>query len=142
MILPLALPINYTFGVPVQWQPSIQVGMRVEVQFGKKRMYSGIVKKIHFNKPDVYEVKPIKSILDKEPIVSEKTIQFWVWLASYYMCSEGEVMNASLPSYLKLDSETFVSLQTEVPINELDLSDDEYIVMQALFIKNEKNKKP
>ncbi|MBL7765849.1 MAG: hypothetical protein JNJ58_07145 [Chitinophagaceae bacterium] len=138
IILPLALERNYTFGVPVELQSLIQVGCRVEVQFGKRRIYSGLVKRLHDHKPEVYEVKPIRALLDTEPIVTEAQIKFWEWMASYYMCTEGEVMNAALPSYLKLVSETCVVLNDDVNIDELELSDEEYLVMQALELKRKK----
>jgi len=135
VILPLALERNYTFGVPIDMQDKIKIGCRVEVQFGKRKVYSGIVKKLHDHKPDVYDVKPIRTLLDREPIVTEAQIKFWEWMASYYMCTEGEVMNASLPSHLKLVSETFVVINEDINIDEQDLTDDEFMVMQALEIK-------
>lgn len=137
IILPLAIEKNYTFGIPVELQSLVQVGSRVEVQFGAKRVYSGIVKSIHTNKPEIYQVKPIRSVLDAKPIVTQQQLQFWEWLASYYACTEGEVMNAALPSYLKLESETFVMLNEDHIVNEAELNDDEFIVMQALEVRRE-----
>lgn len=141
IILPLSLEKNYTFGVPLEFQQHIQIGMRVEVQFGKKRIYSGVVKSLHSNKPDMYDIKPIRSILDEEPLVTEQQLAIWQWIAAYYSCTEGDVMKASLPSYLKLESETFISIADELDINELDLSDDEYMVLQALQVRKEELEK-
>ena len=138
IILPLALERNYTFGVPLEMQSSIQVGCRVEVQFGKRKVYSGIVKKLHNDKPGIYEVKPIRHLIDANPIVTQAQLTFWEWIASYYMCSEGEVMNAALPAHLKLVSETFVILNEEVDFNRDDVTDDEFLVLQALDIKRQK----
>jgi primosomal protein N' (replication factor Y) (superfamily II helicase) len=141
IILPLALERNYTFGVPLELQPDIKIGCRVEVQFGNKRVYSGIVKHLHDNKPEFYNVKPIRNLLDPEPMVTQQQLQFWEWLASYYACTEGEVMNVALPSYLKLESETFLQLQDGVNIDEEELSDDEYMVLQALEVRKQAQKK-
>ena len=141
VILPLALEKTYTFGIPLELQSKIQVGSRVEVQFGKKKMYSGIVKRLHNEAPDTFQVKPIRAILDEQALVNETQLKFWEWISTYYMCSEGEVMQAALPAYLKLRSETFVSLTDEFNINELELTDDEYIVLQALQIRAARNKK-
>lgn len=135
VILPLAVPLTYTFGIPVELQESIKVGCRVEVQFGPRKVYSGIVKRMHNDKPEVYEVKPIRTILDKEPIVTELQLQFWQWIASYYACTEGEVMNTSLPTNLKLVSETYVVINDGVELNTEDLSDDEFMLLEALLIK-------
>jgi primosomal protein N' (replication factor Y) len=141
VILPLAVANTYTFGVPFELQSKIQVGCRVEVQFGKRKIYSGIVQSVHNRKPELYEVKPIRSILDENPLVTEQQIQYWQWIASYYMCTIGEVMSAALPSYLKLESETFVILNDEVNIDDYELSDDEFMVLQALQIRMEKQRR-
>ena len=80
---------------------------------GKKKLYSGIVQKIHHLKPEKFEPKEVLSLLDSRPIVSLQQLQFWNWLASYYMCTTGEVMQAGLPNGLKLASETVFSVNTE-----------------------------
>lgn len=141
VILPLALPQNYTFGVPLEMQDTIQVGCRVEVQFGKRKIYSAIVKELHNRKPEAYIVKPIRSLLDTQPIVTPQQIQYWQWIAEYYMCTLGEVMSAALPSFMKLESETYIALNEEIEIEHDQLTDDEFIVLQALQIHGEKMKK-
>ena len=138
IILPLSLERNYTFGIPIELHDKVKVGCRVEVQFGKRKVYSGIVKKIHANKPEYYQVKPIRNVLDIEPIVTETQLKFWEWMASYYMCTEGEVMNAALPSHLKLVSETFIVLNEDIEIDAQSLSDDEFLLIEALEIKRSK----
>ncbi len=140
IILPLALERNYTFGIPLELQDKIKVGCRVEVQFGKRKIYSGIVKRIHSDKPEFYQVKPVRSLLDEEPIVTETQLKFWEWMASYYMCTEGDVMNAALPAHLKLVSETFVVLNDDAEIDAQPLSDDEYLLIEALDIKRSRKK--
>ena len=140
IILPLALERNYTYGVPIELQDKIRIGQRVEVQLGKRKVYSGIVKKIHTQAPEVYAVKPIRCILNEEPIVTASQIKLWTWMASYYMCTEGEVMNASLPANLKLESETFIALNEDVKIDEHELTDDEFLILQALEVKRAKKK--
>jgi|694.fasta_scaffold07029_11 primosomal protein N' (replication factor Y) len=137
VILPLAIERTYTFGIPIEMQNFIQIGCRVEVQFGAKKIYSGIVKTLHDNKPELYEVKPIRALLDKEPIVMPSQLKFWLWLANYYCCTEGEVMAAALPAHLKLVSDTFLVINPDVDLNEYDLSDDEYMLLQALAIKQQ-----
>lgn len=141
VILPLALEKTYTFGIPLELQEKIKVGSRVEVQFGKKKMYSGLVKRLHNDAPDTFQVKPIRALLDDKPLVNETHLKFWEWIANYYMCTEGDVMQAALPAYLKLRSETFISISDDFNINELELTDEEYIVLQALQIRAERNKK-
>jgi primosomal protein N' (replication factor Y) len=135
VILPLAVPQTYTFGIPIELQADVRIGCRVEVQFGQRKIYSGLVKRIHNDKPDVYTVKPIRSVLDKEPVVTEHQLKFWEWVANYYACTEGDVMNAALPAHLKLVSETYVVLNEDVQVDAQTLTDDEFLVLQALEIK-------
>lgn len=141
ILLPLPLKTTFTYGVPLEFQMQIKIGMRVEVSFGKNKLYSGIVKKMHNQKPEHYQIKPILHILDEEPIVTETQIALWEWMADYYMCSEGEVMNAALPSYLKLASESIIHLNEAIEIDENSLNDDEYILIEALKAKARKKKK-
>ncbi len=138
IILPLSLERNYTFGIPIELQGKVKIGCRVEVQFGKRKIYSGLVKNIHANKPEFYEVKPIRTLLDEEPVVTQTQLKFWEWMASYYMCTEGDVMNAALPSHLKLVSETYIVLNEDIEIDARELSDDEYLLIEALEVKRGK----
>lgn len=135
ILLPLPLKATFTYGVPIKWQDKIKVGQRVEVSFGRGKMYSGIVKKVHDKKPEGYAIKPIKNIIDEVPIVTPTQLELWEWMADYYMCAEGEIMNASLPAYLKLESEQIITLNPEADIDESELSDEEFILIEALRSK-------
>lgn len=137
VILPLALPKEYTYAVPLIMVEQIKPGIRVEVQFGKNKLYSALVYQVGKDKPEAYTPKPIVSILDKEPIVSEKQFDFWRWMATYYCCTIGEVMNAALPSGLKLASETKLVLSPIFDGDFTDLNDREYLIAEALTIQNE-----
>ena len=137
VILPLALPKLYTYAVPTNLDHAIKIGCRVEVQFGKQKLYTAIIHAISQHAPTDYIPKEILAVLDEQPIVTEIQISFWNWMASYYMCTLGDVMNAALPAFFKLDSETsFV----KNPFNEVDileLSDDEYLIAEALNHQDE-----
>ena len=137
VIIPLALPKNYTWAIPEDFQPDIKAGSRVEVVLGKNKRYSGIVKQIHHNKPQAFEPKEILNLLDEEPQVYPQQLQLWEWMANYYMCSEGEVMQAALPSHLKLSSETNLTYNEEYGEDFGDLDNEEFLVAEALLIKKE-----
>jgi primosomal protein N' (replication factor Y) len=137
IIIPLALPKNYTWEIPVSMSEGIMVGMRVEVMLGANKRYAGIVKKITKDKPEAFNPKPILSILDEAPIVYPAQLTLWEWIAQYYMCTEGEVMQAAVPSHLKITSESIFILNEIENIDSIDLSDSEYIVTEALQIKKE-----
>jgi len=135
IILPLNLPQVLTYGVPVDMQDGIRVGMRVEVALGKNKQYSGIVERLHDEKPEAYQVKPIKSLLDAAPIVNEQQLRFWRWIGHYYMAAPGEVMNAALPAHLKLSGET--RLEWVAGDLYFDCSPETEIAVNALRLKKE-----
>ena len=137
IIIPLALPKNYTWMIPPSMESDVMIGMRVEVMLGANKRYAGIIKKISDLKPVGFDPKPIIDILDEEPIVYEHQLKLWEWMAEYYMCSEGEVMQAAIPSHLKISSESIFILQEEANIDIKNLSDSEYIISEALEIKKE-----
>lgn len=137
VILPLAIPKEYTYRLPKDWNEHIKIGQRVVVQFGKgKKQYSAIVSKIHQQPPTSYQAKYIETIVDETPILHTIQLDFWAWLAEYYMANIGEVMNAALPSGLKLASETRVLLHPNYSEIVNSLSDDEYLLIEALELRN------
>lgn len=137
IIIPLALPKNYTWSVPDHLKDQVTVGCRVEVNLGKNKKYAGIVKNLMTDMPVVYETKDILNVLDPEPVIYEQQLKLWEWLADYYMCSEGEVMAAALPSHFKLSSETIVVFNEEYGEDFSALGHDEYLVAEALLLKRE-----
>ncbi|MGK2860933.1 MAG: replication restart helicase PriA [Chitinophagaceae bacterium] len=139
IIIPLALPKTFTWSVPEQISDKAKVGCRVEVNLGKNKKYAGIIKRLHRNKPEFFEPKEILNLLDEEPVVYEPQLKLWEWIASYYMCSEGEVMAAALPAHFKLSSETRLISNEEYGDDFSALDHDEYLVAEALLIKKELN---
>ncbi len=113
IILPVPLPRLFTYEVKEELMDQISLGFRVIVPFGKKKYYSGIVYSLHDVAPTEYETKEVISILDPYPVVNEIQLQFWHWIAQYYMCTLGEVYKAALPSGLKLESETKIYYNSE-----------------------------
>jgi primosomal protein N' (replication factor Y) len=137
IIIPLALPKNYTWLVPDHLKETVKAGCRVEVNLGKNKKYAGIIKNLHNEKPELFEPKEILNVLDAEPVIFEEQLQLWEWMASYYMCSQGEVMAAALPSHFKLSSETIVLFNEEFGEDFSALEHDEYMVAEALLLKKE-----
>lgn len=132
VILPLPLDYRFTYRVPAAFQMRIKTGARVIVQFGKRKFFSALVYKLHQDTPSGdFDIKDIDAILDEEPIIGEKQLQLWEWIANYYCCTMGEVFKAALPSGLKLESQTKVSLNPEADFNG-DLSDKESAVVLLL----------
>ena len=132
VILPLAVARTFTYQVSETEFNFVAIGSRVAVPFGKSKFYTGLVSSKHHNQPTLYEAKEIHQIIDEKPIVTEIQLQHWNWIASYYMCSIGEVFRSALPSALMLESETIISQKNDFFLDESQLSDDEYLLVEAL----------
>ena len=132
VILPLPLDRLFTYQVAEEDFDALKIGMRVAVPFGKSKVYTGVVAKIHQEEPQQYEAKLIEEILDEKPTVTSHQLKFWAWIASYYMCAEGEVMKAALPSAFLLESETVVELNKKGEFDEDQLTDQEFLIVEAL----------
>jgi primosomal protein N' (replication factor Y) len=122
VILPLPLPKCFTYALPEEMAEEVQIGCRVIVPFGRKKFYTAIVYNIHYSAPEGYEIKDVTTILDSQPILLPLQFKFWEWLSSYYLCTQGDVYKAALPSGLKLESETIVEFNPDfeytVPLSE------------------------
>lgn len=137
IILPLALPKRtYTYSVPESVAELVQIGVRVEVQFGRSKRYSGLVERVHTEAPG-YEVKPILSVLDEVTVVTPQQFRLWDWISEYYCCTLGEVMSAALPGHLKLTSETKLVFNPAYGDNFSELDSEEYLIAEALQIQQE-----
>ena len=132
VILPLSLPKTFTYRVSENEFAFIKKGMRVAVPFGKSKIYSALVIDLHREEPTLYEAKEIDQILDERPIVNDLQINHWFWISSYYMCNIGDVYRGALPSALLLESETIISQNNETFVDESSLSDDEFLIYEAL----------
>lgn len=131
VILPIPLQKLFTYSISAAESDFLKAGMRVSIPFGKSKIYTGIVYRIHSEAPLVYEAKEIHQILDETPLVTKIQLKFWEWISSYYMCTLGDVMRAALPNAFILESETIVT-KTNSQLNDEDLKDDEFLVYDAL----------
>jgi len=132
VILPIPLPKLFTYSVTEAEAGFLKPGMRVSVPFGKVKIYTALVFKIHNNKPQAYEAKDIHQIIDDEAIVTQKQLEHWQWISEYYMCTLGDVMRAALPNAFLLESETIITKNTETQVNETELQDEEFLIFEAL----------
>ncbi len=132
VILPLSLAKTFTYSVSETEYHFIKKGMRLAVPFGKSKIYTALVLDKHQNPPNLYEAKDIHQILDEKPIVTEIQLAHWQWIASYYMCAIGDVYRGAMPSALLLESETIISQKTADFIDQSLLSDEEFMVYEAL----------
>ena len=130
VILPIPLQRLFTYRITAAESEFLQKGMRIAVPFGKKKIYTALVYKIHREEPDAYKAKSIHQILDDKPIVTDLQLKHWEWISEYYMCSLGDVYRAALPSAFLLESETVVFKNPSFK-DEFILTDSEYLVFEA-----------
>ena len=132
VILPLPLPRTFTYSVAENLAEKVRVGMRVVVPFGKRKLYTAIVQIVHSQQPaTVYQIKEIVSLLDEKPILRHPQLQFWQWISDYYSSPIGDVFQAAVPSGLKLQSETLVTLNADFE-EDTKLTEREYKILDAL----------
>jgi primosomal protein N' (replication factor Y) len=134
VLLPLHVRGCFTYRVPADYNDVICVGQRVVVQFGRTKLYSALVRRVHEQVP-AYKTKYILAILNVSPILNEQQFLFWEWMASYYMCYEGDVMSVALPSAYRLSSESYILPHPDFDGDIDNLDENEIKVLQALQVK-------
>ena len=134
VLLPVPIPHFFTYRVPLEFNDHIDVGWRVIVQFGKRKIITGVVARIHDQPPRVYEAKFIIDLLDNEPIIRENQLELFQWMASYYMCTSGEVLNVAMPSGLKLSSESRIQINPAFKLGEEEIAftEQEKLILNVL----------
>ena len=135
VIVPLAVPNKYTYRVPRDLNDALKIGSRVLVQFGKTKFYTGIIYHIHHEAPKAYAAKYLEGILDDQPVIRDVHLKFWDWISYYYCANPGDVMNAALPSGLKLSSTSHLQLNPDFNFEEIDhhfFTEREHQIIDAL----------
>lgn len=134
LLLPVPIPKLFTYRVPLNLNDHIKTGQRVIVQFGDRKVLTALVVRIHDQPPKEYEAKYLLELLDEFPSVNDLQFSFFQWMADYYMCTLGEVMNASLPAGLKLSSESMVQLHPGFDLGESEhgFSEKEQMLLKRL----------
>ena len=132
VLLPLPLPKAFTYVVNEEEYTFLSPGYRVGVPFGKNKLYTGLVYKKHQVAPQTYTPKAIEVILDEYPLVHPQQLAFWEWMSDYYRCAMGNILRSALPSAFLLTSETTVTKQEDAEVHWDELSDEAFLVMEAL----------
>ena len=138
VILPLPLEATFTYSVPKDLEEKVEVGHRVIVPFGRKnKYYTAIVVSVTTLPPETrFEIKEILMAIDHKPVVIHPQLRLWNWIADYYMCSQGDVFKAALPTGLKIESETFVEINPDFEFSEdFEISEKEKVIVETLLTK-------
>ena len=134
VLLPVPIPGLFTYRVPAEWNDLVKTGCRAIVQFGKTRILTAVIARLHQTPPEKYNAKYLLELLDEYPSVTHKQIQLFDWVAEYYLCCAGEVMNASLPSGLKITSKSNIQLNPEFTREEA-ISEKEKVLYELIKAK-------
>ena len=139
VLVPVPVPKTYTYRVPHDWNDWIHEGLRVAVQFGPKKIYAGIILSLSDSPPVGYQAAYLLDVLDDAPIVNHRQLQFWQWVAKYYICYMGEVMATALPAGYRLQSETKILLHPDADLESVirsELDDIEWQILELLGHKD------
>ncbi len=132
VILPLHVDGYYTYEVPEELIEKVKAGKRVVIPLGERRFYTGIIAEVHTRKPSHPKIKSILDVIDESPVLTEKLLQFWEWVKSYYMCFPGDIMQAAVPQTQRVSSETKVVLNKKFDFSESKLNEKELALTNAL----------
>jgi len=136
VILPLPIQGTFTYQLTIEQSKLLGVGHRVAVSFGKRKIYTGVIKQIHNQKPDFNKLKPIEFSYDKKALVTKLQIEFWSWISKYYFTPIGDVLKAAIPSTFLLESDTII-IKKEIDNEALEkLTEEEFLIYEALDFKN------
>src|SRR4030042_4714090 len=111
--LPVEKPLHYA--IPVQLRPICEVGKRVLVPFGKRRVTGYLLATCSSLPPDCTdkEIKEIIDCLDEAPLFDAEMLRFLHWVADYYLAPLGQVIKTALPPGINWESSYHVSLTPE-----------------------------
>jgi len=132
VILPVPIPKAFTYRVPQDLNELIQIGFRVIVPFGRQKVLTGIIRNIHHIAPTKYEARYVLDVLDDIPILFPSQLSLMDWIAQYYMCTIGEVMNIMVPTGFKLSSESRIQIHPFFDKSEITLTHQEHKLVNNL----------
>lgn len=90
----------FDYKIPPHMADRVQVGMRVAVPFGRgNRLSDGIVLALG-EQANVDDLKPIQTVLDREPVLTPENIQLALWMREHYFCTVYEAVRVMLPAGL------------------------------------------
>jgi primosomal protein N' (replication factor Y) len=86
----------FTYEVPANLQQEVEIGKRVFVPFGNRKRTGFIIKII--SSCDLKNIKSIAEILDDEPLFGLSDLDFYQWIANYFMYPLGKTLAELIPS--------------------------------------------
>ncbi|MGI6462425.1 MAG: replication restart helicase PriA [Candidatus Scatomorpha sp.] len=97
--IPYSLDKPFDYYIPQSLESTVQIGSRVLVPFSKSnRKTEGII--LYFSKSsdiDEKKLKPILSVLDEHPLISEQQVKLALWMHDRFFCTVYDALKAMLP---------------------------------------------
>jgi primosomal protein N' (replication factor Y) (superfamily II helicase) len=112
----------FTYVVPTELIAQVGVGKRVEAPFGRGDSEAvGYCVRLCHDQP-VYAVKALHRVLDDEALLTDPILRLTRWMADYYLCGWGQVLQAVLPAGVRdkagLRESIFVEAIPEAELGE------------------------
>ena len=104
--VPLPVTGTFTYSVPTDLAERAVVGTRVLVPFGRRKVTGFVVAAAV--RPEVEGVKDVIEVLDVTPVVDSNMIELTRWISDYYLAAWGEVLRATLPPGINMESRRFL----------------------------------
>jgi primosomal protein N' len=111
----------FTYTVPTHLVGQLRLGHAVLVPFGNRVVSAYVLKLTQDIDFDPSKAKPIKRLLDSEPVFNERQLHFFRWMADYYLSALGEVIATALPSAFKATSKS-LHFATDEGVNALAIN--------------------
>lgn len=140
----LNLPVNqgftYSYIPPEKEKPELipEIGKRAEIMFGNKKTQGFIISisdKIPESCPvEPSKIKPIKRVIDKEPLFGKELIEMANWIARYYLCTLGEAVFSMIPSGRRDSSAGGFGFEEEVGKQKKnELSEEQKLAVEEIL---------
>jgi len=121
-----------TYGVPPEWLGTLRTGHVVLVPLGRRGAETGyVIDRVSEIDFDPSKVKPLSRVLDPEPAFTGDQLEFFRWIAGYYLMPLGLVIQTALPSQIRARVVSVLE-PTELGINEMTASSEEGDSLQVL----------
>ena len=123
--LPLGLDKTFTYALPEALRGKVWPGQRVRVPFGRgsRTAIGWLVGGFEKTDLDPTIIKAVKEPADDGPLLTDDLLDLAFWMARYYVCPIGQVLDAILPAAVKKRA-GFKTVQlvvrTEKPESEVD----------------------
>ena len=117
---------------------SLKQGVRIKVPFGRKETIGFLLEVKKGTDVDIKKLKPITSILDEVPLISEKLVHFIRSISTYYHHSVGEVFSSVFPKFLRENKDissynySLVNNRTYFEKNCLKLNEEQQIAVEFI----------